>query len=145
MVIDINTVSNEPSKRNVWVFKRAKWQPLKTEFAGLHWAELFGDDFSANAATLADLIFDVREDTYSCERNCLPDALAPLADRQRHYSYRGEDANMLIRKIRCKCRRMREGSRWNIFCTCGEIAVNPCYIAPLFEDMVEDEPGAFEQ
>ena len=43
MVVDINTVSSEASKRDVWVFKRAKWQPLKTQFAGIRgfWKRFF--------------------------------------------------------------------------------------------------------
>ena len=56
MVVDINTVSSEASKRDVWVFKLAKWQPLKTELGEIKWDEVFGSDFSANAATLTDLI-----------------------------------------------------------------------------------------
>ena len=57
VVVDINTVSSEASKQDVWVFfKRAKWQPLKTQLGGIKWGEVFGSDFSANAAKLTDLI-----------------------------------------------------------------------------------------
>ena len=56
MVIDINTVSSEASKRDVWVFKRAKWQPLKIQLAEIKWGKVFGSDFSVNAATFTDLI-----------------------------------------------------------------------------------------
>ena len=50
MVMDINTVATENAERNIWIFKQAKWQALRTELNAIAWHDVFGEDFSENAS-----------------------------------------------------------------------------------------------
>ena len=56
MVMDINTVATENAERNIWIFKQAKWQALRTELNAIAWHDVFGEDFSDNASKITEIV-----------------------------------------------------------------------------------------
>ena len=56
MVMDINTVATENAERNIWIFKQAKWQALRTELNAIAWQDVFGEDFSDNASEFTEIV-----------------------------------------------------------------------------------------